>query len=167
MKMKLQTRGVTRTILFAIALFVAGWCRAEEEDQILFLHLKLKDDGLTLVNSSVKRGRLKTPLTADKKGEIHLELTAADGSPLWSDVLADPRVQRLEYEDPDKPGALKVKEVRVAEVEFTVRVPFHKEGKRIKLYRLDRLATRTEALAPGQTKKLLGAVAIPASGTEP
>jgi hypothetical protein len=165
--MKAPIQRLTRTVLFAIAILTACWCWAEERDQILFLHLRLKDGVVTLVRSSVKPGRLKTPIASDRKGEIHLELTATNGLSLWSDVMADPTVQRLEYEDPEHPGALKLKEVKVTEAEFIVRVPFHKDAKQLELQRLDRPANRAEAGAPGTKKKLLGTVAIPATEGAP
>jgi hypothetical protein len=158
---------MARAALVAVTVLTACCCRGEEKDQILFLHLKLKDDAVTLVRSSVKPGRLKTPFAPDKKGDIHLELTTAEGLSLWSDVMADPTVQRVEYEDPENPGTLKVKEIRVTEVEFTVRVPFHKEGKQFRLHRLNKPASRADATAAGRVKKLLGAVAIPVSGVAP
>jgi hypothetical protein len=150
-----------------IAILTACWSGAEEKDQILFLHLKLKGDALTLVKSSVSPGRLKTPIAPERKGEIYLELTAGGGLSLWSDVMVDPTLKRMEYEDPEHPGAWKVKEVRVTEVEFTVRVPFHSEAKQLKLYRLDKPASRTDAVAPGKVKKLLGALAVPGTGIAP
>lgn len=155
----------TRTVLLAIAILTACWCRAGEKDQILFLHLKLKDDAITLVGSSVKPGRLKTPFAPDKKGQVHLELTSTNGTVLWSDVIADPTVQRLEYKDPDHPGALKTKQVKVAETEFTLRLPFHKDAKQLKLHSLEKPANRADAVK--RTKKLLGSVAIPPTEAAP
>ncbi len=158
---------VARTVLLAIAILAACWCWADEIDQIVFLHLRLKDGVVTLLRSSVKPGRLKTPIASDKKGEIHLELTGTNGVPLWSEVMADPTVQRLEYEDPEHPGTMKIKEVKVAEAEFIVRVPFHKDGRQLNLHRLDKPANRAVAAAPGTKKKLLGTVTVPATGAEP
>src|SRR5262245_16354682 len=112
--------GETRAVLLAGAILAACWCQAEETDQILFLHLRLKEDAITLLSSSVQPGRLKTPFAPDKKGEIYLELISTNSTVLWSDVMADPTVQRLEFEDPDRPGTFKTQQITVAEAEFTV-----------------------------------------------
>ena len=165
--MKTPIHRIPRAVLLAIAILTTWGCLADETDHIVFLHLRLKDGVVTLVRSSVRPGQLKTPIASDKKGEIHLELTATNGVSLWSEVMGDPTVQRFEYEDPDNPGKLKVKEVKVTEAEFTVRVPFYKDAKELKLHRLDKPANLTEAKAPGATKKLLGTVAMPAKEDAP
>jgi hypothetical protein len=135
-------------------------------DQIVFLHLKLKDGAITLLRSSVMPGRLKLPIGSDRKGEIQLELTAMDGSSLWSEVMSDPTLQRFEYEDPAHPGTLKIKEIKVAEAEFTVRVPHHVDARQLKIHRLGTPATATEVRTVRTARKLLGTVAIPrAEGT--
>jgi hypothetical protein len=160
----MTTPSFGRTWLIALLLLATGWSRAAAADQIMFLHLKLKDGAITLVSSAVKPGRLKTPLASDQKGTIHLELTATNGATLWSDVVADPTVRRLEYEDPENPGTLKIKEVKTAEAEFTVRIPNHPAAQKLRLQRLDKPLNRaTAAAAPDATKKQLGTVALPAA----
>ena len=162
-----SSRGWRGAVLLVFAFLAACSGLAEEKDQILFLQLKLKDEAITLVRSSVRPGHLKTPIAPDKKGEIRLELTAADGSSLWHEVMADPTVRRIEYEDPDNPGSLKSKEVRVTEAEFTVRVPFVKAAKQLNLHRLEKPARRADAQTPRQAGKLLGVVALPPAGETP
>ncbi|HEY5912600.1 MAG TPA: hypothetical protein VJA21_18520 [Verrucomicrobiae bacterium] len=159
--MKTPIPRLARTVLLAGAILAAGWCRAEENNQILFLHLRLKGDAIALVSSAVKPGRLKTPVAPDKTGGLELELMSTNRAKLWSDVIHDPTVRRFEYEDPDRPGELKVKEVKVTEIEFTVRVPYHEDGGELKVYRLERQATRAEAAVSGRAKKLLGSIKIP------
>ena len=153
--------GLSRTLLLAGAILTACCCRAEEKEQILFLHLKLNDNTITLVSSSVRPGHLKTPLVPDKKGYVQLELTSTNGTVLWNDVIADPRVRRFEYNDPDHPGALKAKQVKVTETEFSLRVPFHKDAKQLKVHKLNKPANREEAALGGRAKKLLCSLTLP------
>lgn len=156
-----------RTLFCVLALFLGGRSNGEEIDQILFLHLKLKDDVVTLVNSSVQPGRLKRPPAPQKEGELQLELTAGRGKPLWVDSMGDPTVRRFEYQDPDRPGSMKVKTIRTSEAEFTIRVPFHRAAKQLEVYRVDRAARRTDKRVPEDQRKHLGTVLIPALGVVP
>jgi hypothetical protein len=162
--MKICIQGFARSLLLASAVFMANWCRADEPEQILFQHFKLKDDVVTLVQSTVRPGVLKSPVTSEKNGELYLELLGGNGSTLWSDVLDDPTVQRMEYEDPDHPGQLKTHWVQSTEAEFTVRVPFHKAAKQLRVQRLASPALKTDAI--GQAKIMLGTFELPEQGME-
>jgi hypothetical protein len=154
-------------LLLAVVL-LPSLVRADENDQILFLHLKLKDGAVSLVESAVKPGRLKSSHDPEKQGELHLELIATNGASLWSGVLADPLTRRYEYEDPASPGALKLKTVQLTEAEFTVRVPFHKDAAHLRVFSLAKPASRKEALAaPAAAKKWSGIVVLPATGAAP
>jgi len=153
--------------LILMAVVTSSWCQASDKDQIVFLHLKLKGQEVTLVDSSVRPGRYKTVSTPDKKGVFYLELVSTNGTTIWSDVMADPAFRRHEYEDPDHPGSILVKEVALPEAEFTVRVPFHKTARKLKLFRLDKLSNRVEAALPGRRKQGLGSVAVPALEMKP
>jgi hypothetical protein len=157
----------TRMFLLVVATLTANRCGAGEEDKILFFHLKLKDQVVTLVDSTVRPGRLKAVSVPEKRGIVYLELTSTNGTALWSDVMADPTVQRFEYEDPDQPGSIKAKEVITKETEFTVRVPFHKGAEQLKLFLLDKPANRVEAAVSRPARKALGTVGVPALEAKP
>lgn len=131
-----------------------------QDEQILFLHLKITNDVVSLVESTAVPGHLKIPIAAEKQGELCLELTSTNGVPIWTDVMPDPLVRRYEYEDPDHPGQLKVKEVKLDQAEFTIRVPGRKEAKRLNIYRLDQPAAKSAAAAANQTRTLLGTVEL-------
>jgi hypothetical protein len=106
-------------------------------------------------------GRLKVPIAAEKQGELYLELISTNSVPIWTDVMPDPLVRRYEYEDPDHPGQLKVKEVKMDQAEFTVRVPGRKEAKQLNIYRLDQPAAKSAASASNKTRTLLGTIELP------
>lgn len=105
------------------------------EPGILFLQLRLKDGTFSLVSATNVPGMLKAPRGAKPAKEFQLVVEVAEGKPVWTEEIADPSVERLEYEDPAKPGGIQVKEVRRAEVEFTVRVPAGSGQRTLAIYR--------------------------------
>ena len=149
------------------ALLLPCLVRAGDNDQIQFLHLKLKDGAVSMVGSSVRPGRLKSANEPDKQGELHLDLVATNGASLWSGVLADPLIRHYEYEDPESPGALKIKTVQLTEAEFTVRVPFHKDAAHLRIVRTGKPASRSAVLAAPALKKWSGTIALPGTGAVP
>jgi len=126
-------------------------------EQILFLHLKITNNVISLMESTAATGHLKPTITAEKQGDLYLELTSTNSLPTWTDVVSDPLVRRYEYEDPDRPGQLKVKEVKVDQAEFTIRVPGRNGARQLNIYRLDQPAAGSAAAALNQTRTLLGA----------
>jgi hypothetical protein len=107
----------------------------DDEGKILFLHLKMKDNTITLEKSTIRSGIVKQKKGVEKKGEIYYELLSSSNSLLWNGEMEDPIVKRFEYEDPDNPGQLKLKVVHLNEAYFTLRVPFKKEINHITFYK--------------------------------
>jgi hypothetical protein len=150
---------VSRTasrVLFAFALLTAGWCWAGDQDQILFVHLRLNNSSARLVECAVKSGRLKPPAPSERKGTIYLQLLSTNGLALWSEVLNDPCVRRVESHDPSHPEGWKTEQIKTAEADFVVRIPFFKEAAQIKIERLDKPARAPEAASLTTGKQLLG-----------
>jgi hypothetical protein len=152
--------------LVAMALPGAGAANAQtrSEAQIVFLHLRMKNDTLTLVKSALRPGLVKQRRLVEKSGGIYYEVISSSGKSLWQGVTGDPSQQRLEYEDPDHPGELKTKYVKLNEVEFTLRIPFNPEMSRLELYRM-----APAAIAQGRPKvlrKLIGSIPISFSNIE-
>ncbi len=131
-----------------------------QDEQILFLHLKITNGVVRLVESTAVPGHLKPAVTAEKPGDLYLELNSTNRLPVWTDVVPDPLVRRYEYEDPDHPGQLKVKEVKLDQAEFTVRVPGRKEANQLNIYRLDQPAVKSATAASSQTRTLLGSIEL-------
>lgn len=135
----------TRSAVFAV---VVSTGRAEEgpAPQIEFVQVRLKDGAYSLVSTTNVPGVLKArrgPLAQD----VQLVLEDGEGRELWTDGIADPAVRRLEYEDPARPGVIQVKEERLSEMEFTVRMPSRPGRRHLAIYR--RPAGPTVA-APGR-----------------
>jgi len=131
-----------------------------QAEQILFLHLKITNGVIRLVESTAVPGHLKPAVTAEKPGDLYLELNSTNRLPVWTDVVPDPLVHRYEYEDPDHPGQLKVKEVKLDQAEFTVRVPGRREANQLNIYRLDQPAVKSATAASSQTRTLLGSIEL-------
>ena len=159
--------GFARTVLVFMAILAACGSYAEGPEQILFLHLKLKDGVVTSLGTVVRPGRLKTPPASQRRGEVSLELVSTNGTLLWSNLVGDPGVQRYEYEDPAHPGTLKRLEVRRTEAEFSVRTPFHPEAAELRLYRLEKTAGGAGSAVRAQGKKPLGIIHLPATEDKP
>ena len=120
----------------------------KEPDQILFLNLRMTNGVITLVNAMPTPGVLKSRRGADKKGPIQLEVETAAGTSLWNETMSDPSVRRYEYEDPDHPGGIISKVVQLNEVQFSVRIPFNKEARRVSFYRVAPSETSKAQVAP-------------------
>lgn len=130
-----------------------------QDEKILFLHLKITNNVISVVESTAVPGHLKVPIAAEKQGDLYFELTSTNSSvPIWTDVMSDPLLHRYEYEDPDHPGQLLVKEVKLDQAEFTIRVPGRKEAKQLNIYRLDQPAAKSAATALAGTRTLLGTI---------
>ncbi len=159
-------RAVSRALV-ALALFAAASCWAGDQDRILFVHLRLTDSVATLVESTVKDGRLKPLGPSPKKGTIYLQLLSKDGPVLWSEVLKDPCVRRVESHDPGHPGAWTAEQIRTAEADLVVRIPFYKEAAQLKIERLDKPARAPEAASLTTGKQLLGCVTLQTNAAVP
>lgn len=119
-----------RRVYLAVAAFVCSvpLLLAQQREGIIFLHLRLADNRITAVKQSRSPGTLKERRGNDRARAIRVDLLSPTGDPLWNTTVADPRFRRLEYEDPDHPGQIKVREVVLTNAEFVVRVPAHPRG---------------------------------------
>jgi len=127
--------------------------------QIWFLHLKIRDQAVTLLDTSTRPGVLKRQLELAPAG-IRYELVSAAGTCLWKGTIPDPVVRHIEYEEPAGSGVLKRKSVAVNEAEFVVRIPVLPEAKRLNFYRLEpSVIADPEQKSPAH--QLLGSVELP------
>ncbi len=103
--------------------------------QIIFLKFKMKNDTLTLMQSAIRPGVLKQSRGSKTHSEISYEVLSSSGKLLWRGGTEDPLLQRFEYEEPANSGQIKIKYVKLNEAEFTLRMPFMPEARRIEFYR--------------------------------
>jgi hypothetical protein len=122
-----------------LVLLVANSLAAEAQTNsgpgILFLHLKVKDQTISLVETTLRPGFLKRVREADSTA-LFCELLAEDGTTLWKGNMPDPTLRHFEYEDPSNPGQLRRKSVQVSEAEFTLRVPSMPTARRIDFFKV-------------------------------
>ena len=127
--------------------------------QILFLHLKLTNQTVTLVDSVTRPGVLKPPRDA-AVDDLHYELFSASSASLWKAAVANPSILHLEYEEPPGSGQLKRKTVVLDEAEFTARVPLVPEAKQIEFYRLEPSVPNAKG-ERALTRRSLGTLRLP------
>lgn len=100
---------------------------AGDIDQMAFLHLRWESNSVTLLSSEVRPGRLKAPAPGDSRHRI--QLSDAQGRPLWQSPLTDPRTTRYEFPAQAAPsGAIASRTVTAGSAECVVRVPVRADG---------------------------------------
>lgn len=149
--------GLHITMLLA-ALLPLRIRATEETNQFLFLTLRVKDGVVTLDQAKVVKGALKPQADSRDAERLQLSLEHADGRVAWNLEIDDPSVQRYEYEDPEHPGQLKSKLVRVDDVQFIVRTPLQVGVCRIAIHRIRKGAERAPPGASVAEKNLLARI---------
>lgn len=127
---------------------------ADEDEKFLFLTLRCKDGVITVVKSTVISGALKSQRDSAKPDALHITLERTAGESAWSVAIDDPSVRRYEYEDPQQPGVIRSKEVKVNDIEFIVRAPLVAGVRHLAVYRREPPAPGAKAPA-APAKKLL------------
>ncbi len=143
-------------ILFSGLLFA--------QDGIVFLHLHLKDNTISLLESNVRPGTLKESRAVHHKAGLSFEVLSDNNSTLFVNTVNDPSVQHYEYEDPNSSQRLINKEVLQNDVEFFLRVPYIKEMRRIRFYRTTLLSD--QAKSQRLNKVLLGIIELHLQGNQ-
>lgn len=132
--------------------------QTNEPPRILFLHLKLKGQAISLVNATAVPGVLKPARTM--RGGIRYEIISTNGVRLWQGAMADPRVERPDFpalDDSDKTPRPALP--RPDELEFTLRVPCLPAAQRIDFYTLEPPPSGDVA-ATNAVKKILGSLPL-------
>ena len=133
---------------------------AEADGKFLFLTLRYKDGDITLVKSALVSGTLKPRRNSTRPDALQIVLEKAEGQSAWSLAIDDPSVRRYEYEDPERPGVIRSKEVKVNDVEFIVRAPLVTDVRHLAVYRQEPPAPGAKAPA-APVKKLLVRHSLP------
>jgi hypothetical protein len=102
------------------------------------------------------KGTLKPQRDSDEPESLVVSLEAAIGEERWKLSIADPSLQRLEYEDPDQPGTLRSKSVKVDDVEFVVRAPLTAGVRQVVVSRKEKTGQQLNQ------KRLLARIPLPA-----
>jgi len=124
----------SRAFFLTLIIVFTGWHTvlvAQGNQRMIFLHCQMEGTKITLLHSRIAKGYAKaTGVTQDGLG-ITYEVRSNNGALLWKDAMSNPIRKRFEYEDPDRPGKLKVKIVDLPQAEFTIRVPLFDDGAEI------------------------------------
>ncbi len=127
--------------LLLSAIYSPAPLMAEEGEAagILFMRLHISEDGVSLVESSVVPGSLKKPRAefGPEVSGIYYDVRSETDSLITSGRFDNPLIRKLEYEDPDNPGALKQKIISLTETDFMLRIAFSDQIRRVTFYELD------------------------------
>jgi len=150
---------VTKSILWLVTIVSLNSLDASivhAQQKILFLHLRIQDDTIKLIGSNIRFGVSKRVRDLEIFNGIEYEFRSSDGLLLWNGFLEDPSIRRYEFEDSMKPGQIKTKEVRLKDVEFTLRVPFKKGMNHVEFYRSG--VAKSSSGMRKNARKLIGAI---------
>jgi len=132
--------------------------QGNEPPRILFLHLKIKGQTISLVNATSVPGVLKPAPAA--QGDIRYEIISTNGAALWQGALADPRGELPDFPALDNSDKTPRQRPPVPdELDFTLRIPHQPAAQRINFYAI---APRQGAASPNAhtVKKLLGSLPL-------
>lgn len=108
-----------------------------DNDQIVYLNLKLVDGRVNLQDFSVVKGKLKRPRQISPgKDPIHYSVVDQHHSTVFAGALSDPT--RMVYEYEDEHGQLQTKVVVSDSVNFFVRIPYDPDIQQINFYKIDK-----------------------------
>ena len=121
-------------VVTGLVPFEAGLVHAQHK--ILFLHLQMRNDSITILQSDVRPGILKHAQDTTTANGIEYQCRSSVGTLLFGGAIEDPSVRRYEYEDSTQPGTLRLKVVKLPSVVFTLRIPFSEDIHHIEFYRV-------------------------------
>ena len=105
---------------------------ASAEDQILFVHLKWSTNGIQVLRTDVRLGKLKG--RPPSEGRLQIRLADAQGQATWTGLIDDPRRRSYEYPKADSDDQLAQFEVDQEEAELVVRIPFTSGAQEIQVW---------------------------------
>jgi len=135
---------------------------AQGNSQVVFLHLKLKQGKLILLDRNVRGGSVKQSRAVQQYATWNYDVRSRSGEVLWSGTMRDPSLRRYEYEDPNEPGKLKGRHVDLDNAEFTVRIPDIVGADRVEFYR----SIASSAGAERPVRQLIGTIPLSPGGMQ-
>lgn len=141
---------------FLYILFIAGMLgcvgpsagQSSQPDRIGFVRMMVTENSVTLLETTVRPGRLKAE-RSQAKGELAFDVLASDERVMWTGTLDDPLVVRQEYVDED--GQLRVRVIEQEEAEVIIRIPVSEARHTIRLF-------RTSGVGKSSDRQLIGSV---------
>lgn len=108
----------------------------EALEKILFLHLKADVTGITMVDHILAEGHLKKSKLPTRSYGLAFQVIDRSEENQFAAIVENPLLKKYEYEDPDRPGELKMKLVYLDEAEFWIRIPLSENMDRVE-FRLE------------------------------
>ena len=155
--MILLRRSISWIIVSCAMMSLMGTLLAQvgSSREIMFLRLRLENNVITLVGTTVRPGRLKQPAGRAGQG-IFYEVTSAGGESLWSGFIDDPSARRYEYEDPAASGRILTTVVKAQTAEFSLRIPVIEGARSVTFERVERGTVHGEK----NSRRHLGTVSL-------
>jgi hypothetical protein len=160
--MKSQRSAILILCVAAMLVLAGAYAGAQENSRIVFLHLKMRQGKVVLLDQTTRAGSLKQSRAAQQYATWTYDLVSPTGEVLWSGTMRDPSFKRYEYEDPNEPGKIRSKQVLLDDVEFTVRVPHIDSAQRVQFYR----SIATSAVAERPVRQSIGTIILGAAETQ-
>jgi hypothetical protein len=149
--MRLYLRILVPAVLVALALGVLPPAEAAA-NRIVFLNLTLVDDEVHLNDVKVVEGHFKQRKAVRlAPNHLYYVMTSATGETLYEGTMPDPSILRVEYVDDE--GHLQMKTAKRAITDFSIRLPYFPEARRVTIRKIggtapgiDRIAEATRSL---------------------
>jgi hypothetical protein len=117
--------------------------QSNEAPQIRFFHLRIKDQTVSLVDTTTRPGVLKPRLNNGPAG-LQYELVSAAGISLWKGAVPDSALRHFEYEDPPGSGNGFVPDFRPGQTPALRRLGSGGSGPGMEILRNSRWSRRVE-----------------------
>jgi hypothetical protein len=136
------------------ALAVAG-------DAIVFLHLRWADGQVSLVDATVRPGRLKASTESHEGSRLKVQLTDADGKALWQGSVVNPAVQRIEVPPPAAGGSPTWVQTRPKTVDVVLRAPALSAARELRITQPPGARGAAQAAGAAQPPELVTRIPLP------
>ena len=104
------------------------------ESKILFLTLHINNNNISLIDSKVYSGYLKKPRIESVSIGLYYEVISSDNKIVETGFSENPLIKHFEYEDPDRPGQIVHKIVKLQSTDFMLRIRYNENINHIKYY---------------------------------
>jgi hypothetical protein len=113
-------------LLFSlVVLFSRVSAQVTPDSKILFLHLKIKNNNVELIDYTIKPGVIKQKRSIpEEEQEFYYEAKSKTNTVLYKESMNNPLNKRMEYEDEKNPGQIKQKIIKSDTADFVLRIPF-------------------------------------------
>lgn len=148
-------------LLIALSIVLASSCvqLLIAQERILFLHLRVDGDRVTLLGTDVRPGHLKRNHYMYENAPFQYQVCSREGVVLLEGGMEDPAIRKIEYEDPADDRRLMKKEVPVPNAQFMLRLPFNARFQSVEFFRVQKQSAGAESQASRRAS--VGRIIVP------